>query len=333
MLFAGLAVFLVAAVWSAVFVTSRAVEELLRQDAKSEGEAWARYLAANVKDLGQIVAGERPSAESMAFFEKAEKVGNVFLYKIYAPNGHLRLSSNELDEVNPVAESIVLHNPEAAEAVLAGRTVVEVKNGGGEDGEEESDEGLGDERPAFYSEAYVPVTVEGSVIGIMEAYVDQSEKHAAFDSRIARRRPLARRHHRHCVRPAGARLLLAHAAEAAIGFARRVPRSPRRADGDPEPRALHAATSTRRSRSAARSRSTSSTSTASRKSTTRSGQADGDDILGTWRAASRRSCDKDNLLARLGGDDFALAEIVRAPRQITQDRAADHRRRSARRSA
>jgi predicted signal transduction protein with EAL and GGDEF domain len=29
-------------------------------------------------------------------------------------------------------------------------------------------------------------------------------------------------------------------------------------------------------------------------------------------------CDRDNLLARLGGDDFALAEIVRAPRQITK---------------
>ena len=73
LVFAGLAAILLIAVWSAFLVTSGTVEGLLRQDAEAEGEAWARYLAANVKDLGQIVAGAKPSAESIAFFEKAQK--------------------------------------------------------------------------------------------------------------------------------------------------------------------------------------------------------------------------------------------------------------------
>jgi len=64
-LVAGLALFLVLAVWAAVLVTSNAVNELLHQDAEAEGESWARYLAANVKDLGAIVAGSsRRSATS-----------------------------------------------------------------------------------------------------------------------------------------------------------------------------------------------------------------------------------------------------------------------------
>jgi len=88
---AGLALFLVLAVWAAVLVTSNAVNELLHQDAETEGESWARYLAANVTDLPEIVAGARPSAESMEFFEKAEKVGDVFLYKVYAPDGRAAL--------------------------------------------------------------------------------------------------------------------------------------------------------------------------------------------------------------------------------------------------
>ena len=46
---AGLIVFLLAAVWASFFVTSQAVNQLLRQDAEAEGEAWARYLAANVQ--------------------------------------------------------------------------------------------------------------------------------------------------------------------------------------------------------------------------------------------------------------------------------------------
>ena len=95
----GLTVFLLAVVWSAVFVTSQAVNQLLRQDAEAEGEAWARYLAANVKDLHLIVSGESPSADSMHFFEQAQKVGDVFLYKIYDAKGGLRLSSDKLEEV------------------------------------------------------------------------------------------------------------------------------------------------------------------------------------------------------------------------------------------
>ena len=39
---AGLIVFLLAAVWASFFVTSQAVNQLLRQDAEAEGEAWAR---------------------------------------------------------------------------------------------------------------------------------------------------------------------------------------------------------------------------------------------------------------------------------------------------
>ena len=83
LLVAGSALFFLAAVWAAFLVTSNAVNLLLHQDAEAAGEAWARYLAANVKDLDAIVAGADPSAESMSFFEKAQKVGDVFLYKIF----------------------------------------------------------------------------------------------------------------------------------------------------------------------------------------------------------------------------------------------------------
>ncbi len=113
----------------------------------------------------------------------------------------------------------------------------------------------------------------------MEAYVDQSAKRAAFNARIAGVAALARRDHRGRLRPAGARLHLAHAAEAAGGLARRVPRPARPADRDPQPRPLHAR-SRRGDRARLRGRrARRSTSTASRTSTTRTGQAAGDDIL------------------------------------------------------
>lgn len=315
---AGLTLFLVAAVWAAFLVTSHAVNGLLHQDAEAEGEAWARYLAANVKDLGEIVTGASPSAESMAFFEKAQKVGNVFLYKIYAPSGTLRLSSNELDEESPEAESIVAHNPVVAGAVLRGDTVVEVKNGrdAEEEGEEKEAE-LGSERPAFYSETYVPVKLDGKVIGIMEAYVDQSAKGAAFHTRIEG------------VAFALAGIIAVAFGLPAFGFTWRTWQK-READLRAEFLAQHDALTEILNRArfmhdleAAitlgcpvvvhtidinRFKDVNDTL----------GPAVGDEILRQVARRLQALGSKQDLLARLGGDQFALAEIVRNMGQVTR---------------
>ena len=208
---AGLIAFLFVAVWASFLVTSQAVNRLLRQDAETEGEAWARYLAANVRDLREIVAGARPSADSMAFFEKAQKVGDVFLYKIFAPDGRLRLSSDKLDEVDRLPNPSRSHNPEVAEVVLAGETEVEVE------------EGTSADRPAFYAEAYVPAVEKGNIIGIVEVYVDQSAKREAFRAKIAGVALSLAGNHCSLLRTSSTRFLLAHAPEADRRLARRLP--------------------------------------------------------------------------------------------------------------
>jgi diguanylate cyclase (GGDEF)-like protein len=150
-----------------------AIEHLLYEDAVSSGHNWASYLAQNVGDLDRIVHGDPPSAASVAFFEKAQKVGNVFRYKIFDAQGHLRLVSDEPTAPATDEEDLAEHNEEAAEAIEAGHPIVEVK------------EGQPPTRPPFYSEAYVPVVVAGRTTAIMEAYVDQTEKRQAFHTTFA----------------------------------------------------------------------------------------------------------------------------------------------------
>ncbi len=317
LVFAGLAAILLIAVWSAFLVTSGTVEGLLRQDAEAEGEAWARYLAANVKDLGQIVAGAKPSAESIAFFEKARKVGDVFLYKIYAPDGRLRLSSHALDEANPTAEQIAVHNPEAAEAVRAGKTVVEVKSAAASNEHEEEGAEAGAELPAFYAEAYVPVMAEGSVIGIMEAYVDQSAKRAAFNAKIGG------------VALALAGIIAVAFGLPALGFTWRT-RQKQQSDSRAEFLTHHDALTEVANRGHFMQDLNEAIELGCpvavhivdidrfKEVNDTYGQATGDEIL---RRVARRLlliAEKQNLLARLGGDDFALAEVVRTPRQISR---------------
>jgi diguanylate cyclase (GGDEF)-like protein len=306
LLVAGSALFFLAAVWAAFLVTSHAVNQLLHEDAEAEGEAWARYLAANVKDLDAIVAGAEPSAESMSFFEKAQKVGDVFLYKIFDPEGGLRLASDNLGEVRKAGESIPVHNPEASEAVLRGKTEVEVKDGANKPN-----------RPAFYAEAYVPAVENGTIIGIVEVYVDQSAKREAFQAKIAG------------VALSLASIIAISFGLPALGFYWRT-RQKRHAESRVEFLAQHDALTEILNRARFmhdldeaiklgcpvvvhaidinRFKDLNDTL----------GSAAGDEILRQVARRLQSLGNKQDLLARIGGDEFALAEIARGAGQITR---------------
>jgi len=302
---ASLIVFLLAAVWASFLVTSQAVNQLLHQDAEAEGEAWASYLAANIRDLPQIVAGENPSTESMSFFEKAQKVGDVFLYKIFDPQGGLRLASDKLDDVRKSVESIPVHNPGAAEVVLRGETKVDVKVG------------TAPNRPAFYAEAYVPAVENDRIIGIVEVYVDQSAKREAFQAKIAG------------VAISLAVIIAVSFGLPALGFYWRT-RQKRQADSRVEFLAQHDALTEILNRARFmhdldeaigldcpvvvhtidinRFKDINETV----------GAPAGDELLRQVARRLQTISNKQDLLARIGGDVFALAEIVHGASQITK---------------
>jgi diguanylate cyclase (GGDEF)-like protein len=300
---AALLLFLALAVWAAAAVTSRTVNQLLHLDAAAEGEAWARYLAASVEDLEAISAGKSPSAESMTFFEQAQKVGNVFLYKIFDSNGGLRLASDKLEEAGRASEAIPVHNPEAAEVVLEGHTEVEVE------------EGTPPNRPAFYAEAYVPVSIDGRIIGIVEVYVDQSAKRAAFRARVAS-----------AAVALGGIIALAFGIPA-LGFYWRTrqkraadTRAEFLADHDPLTRLLNRARFMRDLEQALsigcpvavhlvdidRFKDINDTR----------GQAVGDEVLQQAARRMETLSERHDLLARIGGDEFAMAQIGNDPDDV-----------------
>jgi diguanylate cyclase (GGDEF)-like protein len=181
---------LLAGTWVAAKIT---VDHLLYHDAVTTARSWTSYLVDNVKDLRQIANGEKPSAESQAFFDRAQKAGQVFRYVIYDPQGHPRFVTDTLqkaadrnddmrlrgvseekppsirkvdddDDGGPLSE----HNPAAARTLAAGLPFIS------------AEEGEPPVRPEFFSEAYMPVVSDGKTDAIVETYIDQTEKRTEF---------------------------------------------------------------------------------------------------------------------------------------------------------
>jgi hypothetical protein len=82
--------------WAAVHLTTN---HLLYQNATAAARSWAQFLTANVTDLEQIAAGEKPSSASMAFFVHAQKSDQVFRYEIYDRSGFSLLVSDHNNDL------------------------------------------------------------------------------------------------------------------------------------------------------------------------------------------------------------------------------------------
>jgi diguanylate cyclase (GGDEF)-like protein len=148
--------------WVAVKKTT---DQLLYQDATSTARKWAHQLAEGVADLEQIARGEEPSAASMTFFRWSQLIGVVFRYEIFNREGYSQLMSDR-HRTGPV--DVSEFSVAAARAVRSGEPVVAVR------------EGAVPDLPAFFAEAYVPVIVDGRTIAVVAASVDQTEERERY---------------------------------------------------------------------------------------------------------------------------------------------------------
>ena len=152
---------LVAGTWISVKITT---DHLLYENATRTAQNWAQYLTANVGDLEQIAAGETPSSASVAFFEATRTAGGVYRYTIFNRYGYSVLVSDR-NKITPVDVSDF---SAAAAAIKEDKPVVDAKKG----------DAPGE--PEYFSEAYVPVLVGERPVGVVAAYVDQTEERNDF---------------------------------------------------------------------------------------------------------------------------------------------------------
>jgi diguanylate cyclase (GGDEF)-like protein len=153
------------AVFGAGVVLKTTVDYLLYWDATTAAVSWARYVAENVADLEEIADGHQPSADSMAFFIRTQQIRYVFGFEIINLYGNVQLTSDGSRITNIHG---AVHSDTAARAVALGKSIISLK------------EGTPPVRPKYYSEAYLPVIVDGRPQAVVAAYVDLTEQHAHF---------------------------------------------------------------------------------------------------------------------------------------------------------
>src|ERR1700681_3763627 len=146
-------------------VLKATVDYLLYWDATAAAESWAKYVAENVTDIEDIADGQAPSAESMAFLIRTQQIRHVFGFEIINLHGNVQLTSDG-SKISGVRGAV--HSDTAARAAELGQPIISVK------------EATPPLRPKYYSEAYLPVIIDGRPQVIVAAYVDLSEQHDHF---------------------------------------------------------------------------------------------------------------------------------------------------------
>ena len=177
---------LLALVWLALAHTS---ERLLERSAEQTALRYASQIVQRVPELPQLFERQRIGAEALHELERLRSSGDVFRFKFFDRQGQLLMTSDDLDKPDPLAAlatrvgaapldagNLGSHqggNSTVRGIVLSGINAVETKSGAGKP-----------DRPAVYTEAYVPMLAAGRVIGVVEVYVDSSvlalRIHAAF---------------------------------------------------------------------------------------------------------------------------------------------------------
>jgi diguanylate cyclase (GGDEF)-like protein len=173
---------LVAALLLLGAVTRQLAHQHLRGDAELTALRYAEVVEATVPAIDDVFAGHGADGQTLAQLDRLRRVGEIFRFKLFDRQGRQLLVSDDLGRGGGAAApgpSISEHqggrNENVQQIVLGGDSFVELKSGAGKP-----------DRPAWYSEAYVPVKRDGRVIGVVEVYVDQTRAEAGIHAEYGR---------------------------------------------------------------------------------------------------------------------------------------------------
>jgi diguanylate cyclase (GGDEF)-like protein len=150
------------------------VKHAVAVDAERKARSWSSYFIDTMPALDDLISSGSPDESQIRVISAAEKIGDVFRFKLFDKNGDMTLVSDEL-AYSAEGASNREHSAKAAEVLRSGVSNISLNDGTGKPN-----------RPPLYVEAYVPVLDQtGSARGVVEVYVDQTSTAALFKNIFA----------------------------------------------------------------------------------------------------------------------------------------------------
>lgn len=135
-------------------------ERLLRLDAESTAEAWAGTLLDSTDEIPAIIAGKHPTERTSRLLDEAIQVGAIYRYRLWDLQGRQVAMSQRVPGALTPKSMLEQCGVQGSHAVLFGSTctVLVISQLPA--------------NPKHFACSYVPVHQKGTVVGVLEVYVD-----------------------------------------------------------------------------------------------------------------------------------------------------------------
>jgi len=161
---------LMVGVW---FLLAKTIDNVVEKAAKTDATHWVGHFVAHLDDVESLITLGLPDLQQLETIDIAVEEGEVFLFKIFRPDGTTSFRSddyklNRESSFQAVDKDSI--NEKARDVFNTG-----FSNVSAHDGRQKTD------RPDVYVEAYVPITDKsGTRLGVAEIYTDQTEMAATL---------------------------------------------------------------------------------------------------------------------------------------------------------
>lgn len=157
---------LMVGVW---FLLAKTVDKIILKESETVALHWVSYFDDHLENIEPLINDGVLNQKQSEVINIALDFGEVFLFKVFRPDGTLSINYDENEELQD-DESVTEVNQTALDVFNTGISNIATNDGRGEAN-----------RPDVYVEAYVPITNNaGTRIAVAEVYVDQTEMMASL---------------------------------------------------------------------------------------------------------------------------------------------------------
>lgn len=140
--------------------------EQVQAQAEVNAGLWVHHLSDQLDGFERLLSGLEPTKEELDQLKQSLGLVNVFRFKLFDSDGRVLLTSDDIGGEGVAELNLAQHNQLAAGVIGNGQPFSVV-----ESGETRAD------RPDHYTESYMPIKKNDTVIGVAEVYVDMTESY------------------------------------------------------------------------------------------------------------------------------------------------------------